>query len=166
MIGLDLGSSCLSGSINSSSTLFLLVHLQSLDLSDNDFNYSNIPSGVDQLSSLRSLNLSSSRFSGQIPSEVLALSKLVFLDLSQNQLKLQKPDLRNLVQKLIHLKNLDLSQVNISSPVPDTLANYSSLSSLFLENCGLSGEFPRHIAASKPTISQCEEQSRSDRLFA
>uniref|UniRef100_F6HHN2 Leucine-rich repeat-containing N-terminal plant-type domain-containing protein n=1 Tax=Vitis vinifera TaxID=29760 RepID=F6HHN2_VITVI len=145
VIGLDLGSSCLYGSINSSSTLFLLVHLQSLDLSDNDFNYSNIPSGVDQLSSLRSLNLSSSRFSGQIPSEVLALSKLVFLDLSQNQLKLQKPDLRNLVQKLIHLKNLDLSQVNISSPVPDTLANYSSLSSLFLENCGLSGEFPRDI---------------------
>ncbi|KAL6330434.1 hypothetical protein AAG906_040364 [Vitis piasezkii] len=145
VIGLDLGSSCLSGSINSSSTLFLLVHLQSLNLSDNDFNYSNIPSGVDQLSSLRSLNLSSSRFSGQIPSEVLALSKLVFLDLSQNQLKLQKPDLRNLVQKLIHLKNLDLSQVNISSPVPDTLANYSSLSSLFLENCGLSGEFPTDI---------------------
>ncbi|KAJ9686881.1 hypothetical protein PVL29_015650 [Vitis rotundifolia] len=114
VIGLDLGSSCLYGSINSSSTLFLLVHLQSLDLSDNDFNYSNIPSGVYQLSSLRTL------------------SKLVFLDLSQNQLKLQKPDLRNLVQKLIHLKNLDLSQVNISSPVPDTLANYSSLDILQL----------------------------------
>ena len=87
VIGLDLGSSCLYGSINSSSTLFPLVHLQRLDLSNNDSNYSNIPSGVDQLSNLRSLNLSSSRFSGQIPFEFLALSKLVFLDLTQNQLK-------------------------------------------------------------------------------
>ena len=145
VIGLDLGSSCLYGSINSSSTLFLLVHLQRLDLSDNDFNYSNIPFGVDQLSNLRSLNLSSSRFSGQIPFELFVLSKLVFLDLSQNQLKLQKPDLRNLVQKLVHLKRLDLSQVNISSPIPGTFANHSSLSSLFLENCGLSGEFPKDI---------------------
>ena len=141
VIGLDLGSSCLYGSIKSSSTLFLLLHLQRLDLSNNDSNYSNIPSGVDQLSNRRSLNLSSSRFSGQIPFELLALSKLVLLDL----LKYQKPDLRNLVQKLVHLKRLYPYQVNISSPVPGTFANHSSLSTLFLENCGLSGEFPTDI---------------------
>ena len=146
VIGLHLASSHLYGSINCSSTLFSLVHLRRLDLSDNDFNYSRIPHGVGQLSRLRSLNLSNSQFSGQIPSKLLALSKLVSLDLSSNPtLQLQKPDLRNLVQNLIHLKELHLSQVNISSTVPVILANLSSLRSLSLENCGLHGEFPMGI---------------------
>ncbi|WJZ99722.1 hypothetical protein VitviT2T_018142 [Vitis vinifera] len=146
VIGLHLASSCLYGSINSSSTLFSLVHLQRLDLSDNDFNYSEIPFGVGQLSRLRSLDLSFSGFSGQIPSELLALSKLVFLDLSANpKLQLQKPGLRNLVQNLTHLKKLHLSQVNISSTIPYELASLSSLTSLFLGECGLHGEFPMKI---------------------
>ena len=146
VIGLHLASSCLYGSINSSSTLFSLVHLRRLDLSDNDFNYSVIPFGVGQLSRLRSLDLSYSRFSGQIPSKLLALSKLVFLDLSANpMLQLQKPGLRNLVQNLTHLKKLHLSQVNIFSTIPHELASLSSLTSLFLRECGLHGEFPMKI---------------------
>ena len=153
VIGLHLASSCLYGSINSSSTLFNLVHLQRLNLSDNDFNSSNIPFSVGQLSRLRSLNLSFSVFSGQIPLELLALPKLVFLDLSGNfdhlgnpLLKLQKPGLRDLVQNLTHLKTLHLSQVNISSTIPHALAvNLYSLTHLFLDECGLHGEFPSNI---------------------
>ena len=87
VIGLNLGSTCLYGSTNSRSALFHLVHLHGLDLSDNDFSYFKILSGVVQLLSLRSLNHLSSRFSGQIPLELLVLSKLVVLDLSQNPLK-------------------------------------------------------------------------------
>ncbi|KAJ9678804.1 hypothetical protein PVL29_020870 [Vitis rotundifolia] len=132
VIGLRLASRCLSG----------LVHLRRLDLSHNDFNYSEIPFGVGQLSRLRSLDLSYARFFGQIPSELLALSKLVFLDLSANPIvQLQKPGLRNLVQNLTHLKELHLSQVKISSTIPHALANLSSLTSLFLRECGLHGEF-------------------------
>ena len=149
VIGLHLASSCLYGSIKYSSTLFSLVHLRRLDLSDNNFNYSKIPSAVSQLSRLRSLNLSASVFYGQIPSELLALSKLVFLDLSGNidpsgnpLLKLHNPDLRNLVQNLTHLKSLYLSLVDISSTVPYELENLSSLTSLGLRGCGLYGEFP------------------------
>ena len=147
VIGLHLASSCLYGSINSSSTLFSLVYLKRLDLSDNHFNYSEIPSVIGQLSRLRSLNLSYSNFFGQIPSGVLALSKLVFLDLSANPiLWLQKPGLRDLVQNLTHLKTLHLSKVNISSPIPHALAaNLYSLTSLLLRECGLHGEFPRNI---------------------
>uniref|UniRef100_F6HHN4 Uncharacterized protein n=1 Tax=Vitis vinifera TaxID=29760 RepID=F6HHN4_VITVI len=147
VIGLHLASSCLYGSINSSNTLFSLVHLSTLDLSDNDFNYSEVPHKVGQLSRLRSLNLSGSKFSGQIPSELLALSKLVFLDLSRNpMLELQKPGLRNLVQNLTHLKTLHLNLVNISSTIPHVLANLSSLTSLLLRGCGLfSGELPASI---------------------
>ncbi|KAJ9686886.1 hypothetical protein PVL29_015655 [Vitis rotundifolia] len=143
VIDLHLSSSCLYGSINSSSTLFSLVHLKRLDLSDNDFNYSEIPFGVGQLSRLRSLNLADSRFSGQIPSELLALSKLVFLELKGNpMLQLQKPGLRNLVENLTHLKTLHLSYVNMSSTIPHALANLSSLTSLALRECRLHGEFP------------------------
>ncbi|KAJ9678813.1 hypothetical protein PVL29_020879 [Vitis rotundifolia] len=127
VIGLHLASSCLYGSINSSSTLLNLVHLRRLDLFDNDFNYSEIPFGVGQLSRLRSLDLSYTRFSGQIPSELFANY------------------LRNLVQNLAHLKKLQLSEANISSTIPHELANLSFLTTLFLRGCGLHGEFPMNI---------------------
>ena len=152
VISLHLASSCLYGSINSSNSLFNLAHLRRLDLSDNHFNYSEIPFAVGRLSRLRSLNLSISGFSGQIPMELLTLSKLVFLDLSGNfdlwgnpSLKLQKPSLRNLVQNLTYLKALHLSLVDISSTIPHELANLSSLTSLFLKECELQGEFPMNI---------------------
>ena len=46
VIGLDLSSSFLYGSINSSSSLFQLVHLKTLNLANNNFNHSEIPVGV------------------------------------------------------------------------------------------------------------------------
>ncbi|KAM1429690.1 hypothetical protein ACFX2I_045857 [Malus domestica] len=144
VIGLDLKSSCLYGSINSNSTLFRLVHLQMLDLSDNNFNSSEIPSRLGHdLSSLSYLNLSRSAFSGQIPSEISKLSKLSTLVLSNNNgLELRKSIMRILVQNLTSIKQLHLSDVGIYSTVPDILVNASSLTSLKLSYCGLYGEFP------------------------
>ena len=75
--------------------------------------------------------------------ELFALSKLVFLDLSANpMLQLEMSGFRNLVQNLTHLKKLHLSQVNISSTMPHELVYSSSLTYLFLDECGLHGEFP------------------------
>jgi Leucine-rich repeat (LRR) protein len=146
VISLDLSSSCLYGSFNSNSSLFKLVHLQSLNLADNDFNFSRIPTGFRQLSRLTDLDLSASAFSGHITSEILELSNLVSLDLSFNHgLKLQKHGLTYIAQKLINLKKLHLRGVDISSTVPNVLANLSSLTSLFLGGCGLYGEFPTRI---------------------
>ncbi|KAL7218692.1 hypothetical protein ACSBR2_011875 [Camellia fascicularis] len=151
VIGLDLSSSFLHGFINSSNSLFGLVHLQRLNLAYNDFNYSCIPSEIGHLLGLTSLNFSSSVFSGQIPSEISKLSKLVSIDLSFNVdssnsgLKLEKPGLRSLLQNLTNLKVLHLNEVSISSKVPDTLANLTSLTTLVLESCGLHGEFPISI---------------------
>ncbi|KAJ6865442.1 hypothetical protein NC651_035875 [Populus alba x Populus x berolinensis] len=145
VIGLDLSSSCLYGSIDSNSSLFHLVQLRRLNLADNDFNNSEIPSEIRNLSRLFDLDLSMSRFSGQIPAEILDLSKLVSLDLGGNTLKLQKPGLQDLVEALTILKVLHLSEVEISSKVPQIMANLSSLSSLFLRECGLQGEFPMGI---------------------
>ncbi|XP_058202579.1 receptor-like protein 7 [Rhododendron vialii] len=152
VIGLDLSSSFLHGSINSNNSLFTLVNLRSLNLADNEFNFSEIPSRIGHLFKLTSLNLSKSGFFGQIPSEISSLSKLVILDLSseidlysESHLKLGKPSLRDLVQNLTNLKVLDLSMVNISSSMPSVLSNISSLTTLNLEGCLLYGEFPMEI---------------------
>ncbi|KAL6140277.1 hypothetical protein ACLB2K_058577 [Fragaria x ananassa] len=144
VIGLDLASSCLYGSINSSSSLFQLVKLQRLDLSDNNFSFSEIPSRLGHdLTSLTYLNLSTSSFSGQIPSEMSYLSKLSALDLSSNyENHLKMPNFRSLVQNLTNIKQLHLSLVEISSTVPSTLVNLSSLTSLRLQACNLEGNFP------------------------
>ncbi|KAB1670444.1 hypothetical protein ES319_1Z167200v1 [Gossypium barbadense] len=118
VIGLDISSSCLYGSINSTSSLFRLVHLQKLNLAKNHFNYSVIPYALGNLSMLTNLNLSSSEFSGQIPSEISNLHRL---------------------------SSLDLSYVDLASPIPSVLANLSSLTSLNLDSCGLQGMFPLAI---------------------
>ncbi|KAF2284782.1 hypothetical protein GH714_030332 [Hevea brasiliensis] len=144
VIGLDLTDSCLYGSISPNSTLFHLVHLHSLNLAYNNFNLSQIPSQVGLLSRLTHLNLSFSFLSGQIPHEIFNMSRLISLDLSRSApgLKLHKPSFKDLVQHLTNLKVLHLSSMIISSKVPELLANFSSLESLRLNDCGLQGEFP------------------------
>ena len=143
VIGLDLHSSCLYGSINSSSSLFNLVHLQRLNLAYNHFNYSQIPSTISSLSKLTYLNLSNSSFSSQIPLEFSQLSQMSSLDLSFNHdLEIKKPSLGRLVENLTHLEELDLSGVSITSIVPNILANLTSLTTLRLSDCQLNGEFP------------------------
>ncbi|KAK6255671.1 hypothetical protein SCA6_016976 [Theobroma cacao] len=89
------------------------------------------------LSRLTSLDLSYSNFSGQIPSEILELSQLELLDLSGNSMKLRKPGLRSLLEKLTNLQGLYLTDVRISSSVPNILSNFSSLKALILSNCDL-----------------------------
>ncbi|XVF20498.1 hypothetical protein REPUB_Repub12eG0005700 [Reevesia pubescens] len=145
VIVLDLSSSYLHGSINSRSSLFRLVHLQGLNLADNIFNNSEIPSEVRNLSRLTFLDLSYSNFSDQVPSAILELSELELLDLSGNSLKLRKPNLRSLLKKLTNLKEVYLTDVRISSSVPNILAKFSLLTTLILSNCDLRGEFPTGI---------------------
>ncbi|XP_021834519.1 receptor-like protein 12 [Prunus avium] len=158
VIGLNLSSSYLYGSFDSNSSLFSLVHLQRLSLSDNNFNYSQIPPSIRNFPSLTHLDLAASLFSGQVPSEVSHLSKLTYLDLCcnireietspddpQRLLKLQPSDMRSLVQNLTSLETLYLSFINISSIIPVSLTNLSFLTSLALKECDLVGEFPVRI---------------------
>ncbi|OMO94676.1 hypothetical protein COLO4_16213 [Corchorus olitorius] len=143
VISLDLGSSFLYGSLNSSSTLFRLVQLQSLNLSDNSLMNSEIPSEIRFLSRLKSLVLSYANFSGQVPSGVLELSELEVLDLSGNPLKLGKLGLTSLLEKLTNLQALNLAHVRISSSIPPIFS--PNLTSLILSNCDLRGKIPPGI---------------------
>ncbi|RYR14539.1 hypothetical protein Ahy_B04g071137 [Arachis hypogaea] len=154
--GVDLSSCQLYGSMDGNSTLFSLVHLQSLDLSDNNFNHSQIPARTGDLSQLRHLNLShgsETTFSGEVPHEVSQLPNLLSLDLRSyigvdnpddpiNHLRLKTTTLRSLIQNSTRLKELHLSFVTISSFVPNILTNLTHLQKLSLSHCELYGEFP------------------------
>ncbi|GAB4834917.1 hypothetical protein Ancab_039983 [Ancistrocladus abbreviatus] len=142
---LNLSSSFLSGSIHLNSSLFHLVYLHTLNLADNNFRSSLIPTKISRLSSLKNLNLSLSGFYGQVPIEIGQLSNLLSLDLSRNSLKLKQPSLKTLLESFSSLEVLVLDEVSISSRVPKMLANLTSLRTISLENCRLHGAFPKGV---------------------
>ncbi|KAK9217268.1 hypothetical protein WN943_005894 [Citrus x changshan-huyou] len=59
-----------------------------------------------------------------------------------NLVEFKKPNLGNLVKKLINLKELALGGVTISTPIPHSLANQSSLTFSSLLGCELRGIIP------------------------
>ncbi|KAL1103240.1 hypothetical protein V6Z11_D05G425300 [Gossypium hirsutum] len=148
VIALDLSCSSLYGNFPSNTTLFLLPHLQKLNLAYNDFNLSKIPSEFGQFTSLFYFNLSHTGFAGEVPSQVSHLSKLVSLDLSgiEEQLTIDKYALEGLVHNLTEVRHLFLDGINMSSVNAHVFMNLSSsLRSLSLAGCDLQGKFPKNI---------------------
>ncbi|XVF79296.1 hypothetical protein PTKIN_Ptkin14bG0210000 [Pterospermum kingtungense] len=151
VIGLHLADCQLCGPIDSNSSLFLLSHLQRLNLANNAFCMSEIPSTISGLASLTHLNLSDSNFSSSVPQEISHLSKLVSLDLSFNMdLSIENSAMKRLVQNMTHLRVVLLGVVNMSDVAPHSLLNISSsLTALDLILCDLGanhgGEFPVNI---------------------
>ncbi|XP_042476450.1 receptor-like protein 7 [Macadamia integrifolia] len=147
--GLDLSREYISGGIdNLSSSLFNLQYLQSLNLANNNFNSTPIPSGLVKLVNLTNLNLSNAGFAGQVPIEISRLTMLDSLDISISlpgltQLRLENPDLKTLVWNLSGLRTLRLDGVNISAKGTQWCRALSSalpnLQVLSLSNCYLSG---------------------------
>ncbi|XP_065635311.1 receptor-like protein 6 [Quercus suber] len=145
VVGLNLGNSWMSGILNPNSSLFMLHHLQKLNLSMNDFSFSSIPSSFSQLLRLTHLDLSYSNFDGNIPSKLSWLTNLISLDLSNFNLHLRGKDLEAISKNMTNMRELHLDHVNISSSVPQSLVNLSSLASLSLSDCSLFGEFPKNV---------------------
>ncbi|KAB2033059.1 hypothetical protein ES319_D05G422400v1 [Gossypium barbadense] len=151
VIALDLSCSWLYGNFPSNSTLFLLPHLQKLNLAYNYFNLSKIPSEFGRFTSLFYLNLSYTWFAGEVPSQVSHLSKLVSLDLSfwidnYEQLTIDKHALEGLVHNLTEVRHLFLDGINMTSVNAHVFMNLSSsLRSLSLAGCDLQGKFPKNI---------------------
>nr|XP_048321763.1 receptor-like protein 43 [Ziziphus jujuba var. spinosa] len=130
VIGLDVSSSCHFGSINSNSTLFNLLHLQRLNLADNDFNYSQIPSAIRQ-------------FPGPIPSSLGKLTELTKLDLRENSLSGYVP---SSLQNLTRLKHLGVDDIQKSDPLLSWIGNLTQLVILFLHQNEFYGTTPQSLS--------------------
>ncbi|KAG5582276.1 hypothetical protein H5410_052903 [Solanum commersonii] len=160
-------------------------YLEKLNLAYNYLNSVQIPTEVYKLTNLAYLNLSYAGFGGQIPMELSRLTKLTFLDISNVELKLESGDLKTLVGNLPNLRELHLDESvkhdrlwhfkpfdpvllnlhflsvirlddnNLSTIVPEFLANFPKLTTLSLSNCNLRGEFPNKILQ-VPTLQELD----------
>ncbi|XLT56496.1 receptor-like protein 12 [Arachis ipaensis] len=163
VIGIDLSSSQLYGSIDANSSLFSLVHLQSLDLSDNDFNHSQIPTMIGNFSQLRYLNASKSGFSSSVPDVLTNLTYLQSLDLSHCDLYgefpvgiFHLPNLTTLVlaenrnlngvipdfQSRALVNKLIIPATNFGGRIPTSIGNLTSLKWLSIAECNFQGSIP------------------------
>ncbi|KAE8787443.1 receptor-like protein 12 [Hordeum vulgare] len=116
VITLDLSDRNLQSISGLSPTLFNLTSLRNLSLSGNDFGLTNLPRfGFERLIELLSLDLSNTRFSGQIPIGIAHLENLLTLDLSDNDLYLREPSFRNLIANMSNPRSLYLDFVQILS---------------------------------------------------
>ena len=151
VVGLNLSHGNLQGVVSSNNSLFKLHNLMMLDFSwnfDLAFNFDShsmpAPSGFSLLPNLSHLNLANTGFSGQVPLQMSHLTKLVFLDFSgDEELKLESPDLKELIQNMPNLKEMRLDYVNLSTQNSDWFKALSfaapNLSVLSLSGCSISG---------------------------
>jgi hypothetical protein len=140
VIDLYLNLELISGGFNSSSSLFSLQYLQSLDLANNNFN-SYIPSGFNKLEQLTRLNLYNCHFYGTLSNSISNLTYLTHLDLSGNDLSGAIP---SSLLTLPSLENVFL-EYNQFSKLDESFNAFSSISHLDLSNNYLSGPFPISI---------------------
>ncbi|CAN6724728.1 unnamed protein product [Malus baccata var. baccata] len=173
VVGLDISSQHISGGIDSSSSLFDLQHLQSLNLADNflvEVEGSCIPSAIGKLTNLRYLNLSNDYV--KIPVEISHLTRLEVLDISlttgespkfsilfQNLTELTELYLdgidvsaegthwcQAISSSLPNLRVLSLYGTNLSGPIDQSLAKLQSLSVLKLGRNNISAPVPGFFA--------------------
>uniref|UniRef100_M0ZNP8 Leucine-rich repeat-containing N-terminal plant-type domain-containing protein n=1 Tax=Solanum tuberosum TaxID=4113 RepID=M0ZNP8_SOLTU len=140
VIGLDLSSSCLWGTIHANSSLKKLGHLQRLNLAFNKLGEFPLGNNISELSSLTHLNLSHSGTLMHIPQVLSNLSKLVSLDLSWHLAVLfpfGQTTFTSLLQDLTNLEVLFLDNVYAPFELPKNLS--SSLRYLSFQGTGIFG---------------------------
>ncbi|OVA19243.1 Leucine-rich repeat [Macleaya cordata] len=167
-------STALNGTISPS--LFNLHHLEYLDLSFNDFQFSKIPHQFANLKNLTYLDLSNSMFSGSITTQFANLSLLWYLDIScsieildfssfsynfstskgstnytSNYFSssyISSTDiswLRGLVNlNILDLRGVDLSVESWATNWAEPISFLANLRDLHLSNCNISSPFPIH----------------------
>ncbi|QCD94575.1 LRR receptor-like serine/threonine-protein kinase FLS2 [Vigna unguiculata] len=111
---------------------------------------------------LKSIDLSSNNFTGEIPKEVVCLVGLVSLNLSRNNLNGEIP---SNIGNLSSLESLDLSRNDLHGRIPSSLSELDFLGKLDLSYNSLSGRIPlgRHMqtferSSFEGNIDLCGEQ--------
>jgi len=163
--GLNLHCEDLQGILHPNSTLFHLVHLQTLDLSYNNFFPSLFHSKFGGFQNLTQLDLSRCMFKGEISTQISHLSKLQSLDLSWNLLVWKETTLKRLVQNATNLRELFFEESDMSSIRPNSIPllfnQSSSLVTLTLKSTGLSGNLKRSL----PCLPSIQELDMSDNSY-
>ncbi|KAH1123382.1 hypothetical protein J1N35_006542 [Gossypium stocksii] len=153
VIGLDLNSRSISSSIDNSSSLFRLQHLQWLNLAYNEFKPA-FPSAFDELENLSYLNLSHAGFEGQIPIEISRLTRLLkhlMFDLLEDDDQYYYQDAitvtikgneLELVKILTVFTSIDISCNNFEGPIPEVIGKFNALYALNFSHNAFTGSIP------------------------
>ncbi|KAI3856798.1 hypothetical protein MKW92_044761 [Papaver armeniacum] len=139
----DPQNTSLSGKLSTS--IFNITHLEYLDLSFNDFQFSTIPHGFSNLKKLTHLDLGSSNFLDSITTQFENMSSLQYLDISCDYASLLTSSSINWVRDLTNLKVLNLRGFDLyesASTQKNFVKSISSLSNL------------RHLELSRCNISR------------
>ncbi|KAJ4721142.1 Leucine-rich receptor-like kinase family protein [Melia azedarach] len=88
---------------------------------------------------VKSIDLSSNKFSGNIPEEITSLFGLISLNLSRNSLTGPIPPK---IGQLTMLNSVDLSQNQLTGKIPESFSQMSHLGILNLSNNNLTGKIP------------------------
>ncbi|KAF2907376.1 hypothetical protein DAI22_12g093000 [Oryza sativa Japonica Group] len=125
-------------------SLVSLQKLRYLDLSCNNFNWSQIPVFLGSLPSLRYLNLSYGFFYGSVPPQLGNLSKLAYLDLTSYSYNQLYSVALSWLSHLSSLKHLVMNHVNLTTAVDwvDEINMLPALKVLYLKQCGLRKTVP------------------------
>ncbi|XP_054816931.1 receptor-like protein EIX2 [Prosopis cineraria] len=110
--------------------IFQLKNLVSLKLSSNHLQGS-IPDGIQNLTLIEDLDLSSNLFNSSIPNWLYSLNHLTSLRLSSNQLH---GTISYAIGNLTSMVTLDLSENQLEGPIPSSLRNLCSLKSVSFSN--------------------------------
>ncbi|XP_026400402.1 probable leucine-rich repeat receptor-like protein kinase At5g63930 [Papaver somniferum] len=169
----------LTGTVSPS--LFNLTHLEYLDLSFNELDYSKVQYQLSKLKNLTHLDVASSNFSGSISTQFANVSSLRYLDISGY---VQTSDPRNFgytasefplisssinwVKELVHLRVLRLSGVDLSKATVQKnwakpISFLADLRELHLSACGISSPiFPVHEFLNLSRLSTLKMNNNND----